>query len=302
MHLARNAAEREVGEDHRLRRREVPRLAGRLLVVPEVFAGVGVEREHARQEQVVALAVGANQAIPRAAVARADVELIELGVVDDRVPRRAAAAHLVPAAEPRRRGDLGERFVRGRAVGAGRGIAGHDVEAPRELARVRVVGADVAAHAELGAGVADDDFVLHDARRARDRVHLRLIDGDRAPDRRARRAVERDEPAVERRDDELVHVERRPARVHVAASFRAGGAGHFRVVAPDQLARRGVQRVGFAPRARRVEHAVGDERRRFLAAIRIELVIPSGREPAQRFLVDLASAASGVARDRCRRA
>ena len=241
-------------------------------------------------------------AVPRAAVARADVELIELRVVDERVPRRAAAAHLVPAAEPRRRRDLGERLVGRRAVGAGRRIAGHDVEAPRELAGVGVVGAHVAAHAELGARVADDDLVLHDARRARDRVHLRLIDGDGAPDLRAGDAVERDEPAVERRDDELVLVQRGAARVHVAARFGAGGAGHLRVVAPNELAGRRVQRVRLAPGARRVQHAVDDERRRLLAAIRVELVVPRRRETLERVLVDARQRRMALLRDTCRRA
>ena len=42
--LARLAADLQVGEDHRLRRGEVPVVARRLLVVPDVLAGVGIER------------------------------------------------------------------------------------------------------------------------------------------------------------------------------------------------------------------------------------------------------------------
>src|SRR6185503_20731494 len=51
--------------------------------------------------------------------------------------------------------------------------------------------------------------------------------------------------------------------------------------------RRRVQRISLAPGARCIENAVRDERRRLLAAIRIELVEPRRREPDQGVLVDL---------------
>src|SRR5690606_22667634 len=121
------------------------------------------------------------------------------------------------------------------------------------------------------------------ARRARDREHLRLLDGLvdrlRAPNRLAGRAVERDQTAVERADDELVFLERGAARVRVAAGFGAFGTGHLGIVTPDELARCGVERVRLAPRRCRIEHTVGDERRRFLSTISVELVVPGRREP-----------------------
>src|SRR3546814_10342442 len=63
-HLARFAVDVQVGEDQALRRGEVPALAGRGLVVPDVVAGLGFQRHYRRQEQVVALAVAAHLAVP----------------------------------------------------------------------------------------------------------------------------------------------------------------------------------------------------------------------------------------------
>ena len=89
-----------------------------------------------------------SAAFQGAAIARADVDEIRLRVVDDRVPDGAAAAELPPFAVPRLRGHR-----HGFALEAVGGIAGHGEEAPRELARLGVVGGDVAAHAELCAAV-----------------------------------------------------------------------------------------------------------------------------------------------------
>src|SRR3546814_7170463 len=84
-----------------LRRGEVPALAGRGLVVPDVVAGLGFQRHDRRQEQVVALAVAAHLAVPGRTVAGADVEQVERGIVGHRIPDRATAAQLpVLIAEP----------------------------------------------------------------------------------------------------------------------------------------------------------------------------------------------------------
>ena len=125
-HLARRAADGEIGEDQVLRRGVVPGVAGRGLVVPDVFAGIRVERDDRGQVQVVAAARAAVLLVPRRAVADADVEQVELRVVGHRVPHRAAAADLPPlAARPGRRRPL----QRGRFKGLRR-IARHGVEAP----------------------------------------------------------------------------------------------------------------------------------------------------------------------------
>ena len=56
--LAHVAADLEVGEDHVLRRRVVPRLAGRRLVVPDQRPVVRIERDDGGEEQVVAARPG----------------------------------------------------------------------------------------------------------------------------------------------------------------------------------------------------------------------------------------------------
>ncbi len=269
---------RQIREHDVLSRGEVPRLARRRLVVPHVLAGVRLERDDRAQEQVVAAARAAVLLIPRRAVAGADVQQIELRVVRHRIPDRAAAAELPPFAVPGLRGLREDRrFERLRR------IAGHGVEAPQHLAGLRVVRGDVAAHAELGAAVADDDFALDDARRAGDGVCLRLIDGHHGPHFVAGRGVERDETAVERAEEQLAFVRSDAAIDGVAARLHAGFARHFRIVLPQQLAARGVDRLHLAPRAGGIQHAVDDQRRGFLAAMRVEV-----DEPREAELLDVA--------------
>ena len=159
-----------------------------------------VQRQDRREIQIVAAAGAPDVAVPRRAVAGADIQELRVRVVRERVPRRAAAAHLPPFAGPGFRGGL-ERLRLERL----RRIAGHRVEAPGELAGVCVVRGHIAAHAELGAAVADDDLAVDDSRRARDRV--RLIDRRRlhVPDA-ACRSPRRARPSARRR------CRRRPCR------------------------------------------------------------------------------------------
>src|SRR5690606_10797954 len=164
--LARLAVDAEIGEHHLLHGREVPAVAGRRLIVPGELGRVGVDRDDGRQVQVVAAARAALVAVPGAAVARADIEQIGFGIVGKGIPGRAAAsARLPPLAGPRR-GGLRHGFV----LEAERRVAGYEVEPPDLLPRLRVVRRHVAARTVVAAAVADDDEVLDDARRARDRV------------------------------------------------------------------------------------------------------------------------------------
>ena len=66
----------QIGEDDRLGGGVVPAFAGRRLIVPEIFAGVGSDGYDRRQEEIVALALTAIGVIPGRAVAGAD-RLIE---------------------------------------------------------------------------------------------------------------------------------------------------------------------------------------------------------------------------------
>src|SRR3546814_10078691 len=82
---------------------------------------------------------------------------------------------------------LGLAFV---ALG---GIAGDDVEAPELPAGLGVISGDITGRGRLGAGVADDDLAVIDARRARDRIGPTRIERLLAPHGLAGPGVERSE-------------------------------------------------------------------------------------------------------------
>ena len=138
--LARPAADLQVGQHDVHVRVEVPGLSRRRLVVPDVFARVGIERDDRAEEQVVAAFRTADLPVPRRAVAGADVELIELRVVGEAMPRVAAAAVEPPLPRPGLRG-----HAHGLVLEAVRRIPRHDVEAPGLLAGLGVVRRHVAA-------------------------------------------------------------------------------------------------------------------------------------------------------------
>src|SRR6185312_11399098 len=116
-----------------------------------------------------------------------------LRVVHDGVPHRAATTELPPIPFPRGRG-----FLHGLVFEALRWIARHRVEAPQLLAGLGVVRADVATHTVLAAGVADEHLAARDARSARDRVVLALVDRDDEPRFLTRLRVDCDETTIER--------------------------------------------------------------------------------------------------------
>src|SRR3546814_6807883 len=69
-----------------------------LLIMPFIGAGRRIERDDRGEEPVVAFAVRARAVIPRIAIADAQVNLVEILVIDDRVPHGAAAARGLPLA------------------------------------------------------------------------------------------------------------------------------------------------------------------------------------------------------------
>ena len=103
------------------------------------------------------------------------------------------------------------------------------------------------------------------------------IDGVDGPHLLARPGIERDEPAVERADVDAPFHTATPRLTTSQHAFGPRVAGDLRIVVPEQLAGRGVERPHLAPGAGRVHHAVDDERRRFLPAHRVEIERP--REP-----------------------
>src|SRR3546814_4100047 len=66
--------------------------------MPFIRAGRRIERDDRGEEPVVAFAVRARAVIPRIAIADAQVNLVEILVIDDRVPHGAAAARGLPLA------------------------------------------------------------------------------------------------------------------------------------------------------------------------------------------------------------
>src|SRR5438445_7772694 len=123
--FSRGVVDREVGKDDGLVGIVVPGVAGSLLIMPDIFAGIGFERNDGADEKIVAAAGATRRAVPGSAVASAEVEEIEIGVVGDGVPDGAASADFPPLTGPSFCGLFDNR----RLEGLGR-IAGHGKEAP----------------------------------------------------------------------------------------------------------------------------------------------------------------------------
>ena len=295
-HFARSAVDLEVGQDHLLRRREVPALAGRRLVVPDQRAVVGIEGNDRRQVEVVAAARAAVQPVPGRAVAGADVDQIELGIVGERVPHRAPTPgfpRCVRAPGFRRPlHRLGiDRMLRlvGRLE-----LARHRVEAPHQFARLGLVCRDIATHAVLGAAVADDDVALGDARRAGDRVGLFLIDRDDFPHRLAGVGIERDQPAVEHAHEDLPLVHGDAPVHHVAAGQAVVGLVDPGVVTPQPLAGGRIEGEDDAPRTGRVHDTVDDDRGGLEATIGAGVEAPGKPQIGDVVRVDLIERAEAL--------
>src|SRR6185312_3672640 len=173
-----------------------PGLCWGLLVVPHVLAGLGVDRHDGGQEQVIPSLRIAVILIPRRAIADAEVDQVGDGVIDQRVPGGAAAAALQPLRASRAPG--GGRLLHRIVLRRLRGIAGHSVEAPVQLAGLGVVSADIAAYAILTAGHTHQYPTFGHARRTGDGVALLRVDGERLPQRLAGSRIDRDQPALER--------------------------------------------------------------------------------------------------------
>ena len=282
-HLALAALDLQVGQDDRLGRGVVPGVARRGLIPPDHVAVVGPEGDDRREVEVVAAARAAGLARPGRAVADAEVEQVQLRVVDDGVPDRAAAAADLPPAAVPGRGGAGHGGV---LEGLGR-VAGHGVEAPALLAGLGVIGGDVAADAELGAAVADDHHPLGDPRRAGDGVGLLRVDGPHLPFRLAGRGVQGDQAAVDGAHVDPALPDRDPAVDHVAAGVAAPLPRHLRVVGPEHLAGAAVDRPDHAPGAGGVEDAVDHDRGRLDAAVGAGVDRPGQAEASDVLVVDL---------------
>ena len=276
-HPARLAVHRECGQDHVLGRGIIPLVAGRLLEMPDIFAGFWPKRQNRRNEQIIAVAGRAYRLVPVGGVAGADIEQVQLGIIGHRIPRGAPAAAAVlmrpPFPRPGLRGELFQRLVRYLAVGLA-GIAGHDVKTPDLGPGVRIIGADITPRAKLRAAVADDHPALHDPRRAGDRVVALGIGGLHRPDLGTAAGVDRDQATIDRSD---IHppVPIRSATIDdIAADLDRRGARNLRIELPQQPTARRIESLDLGPRARREKLAIDGQRCRFLSAIGIEVIGP----------------------------
>jgi hypothetical protein len=110
------------------------------------------------------------------------------------------------------------------------------------------------------------------------------------PDRRSGPGVERYQSAVESADENLSLPRRYAAVDHIAAASHPERTGHRGIIRPEKRTSFGVVRFDHAPRSRDVQHAVDNERCRFLTAVGVKVGIPDktklfgvvGRYPGQR--------------------
>ena len=184
----------------------------RLLIRPRRLPGVGIAREDRHRILVVARPL---IGIPRARVAGAVVEEVELGVVAVPAPGGAAAAlplFTLPRFHRSREADFCLRACA--------------VHPPDLLAGVDVVGGDESADTEFTAGDAGDHFVLDHHRRRRDGLALLVVSLLDLPQLLAGFGVERNGVGVQLVEEDLAVGVRHATVDRVAA----GDRNHRRVL------------------------------------------------------------------------
>src|SRR6266403_2396018 len=274
--FSRRVVDIDVGEDHRLGRGVIPAVAGCLLVVPDIFAGVGIQRDNGSEIEIIAAGGAAHVPVPGRTVSGADVDQVQVWIEGDAVPDGTATAVDPPLAGriPSFRGGC-HRVVLERLAW----IAGNDKPSPGLRAGLGIVCSDVAPHAILGAAISDHYLAVEHARRAGDGVRMAVVgDGVLFPDFVASDCVERDQPAIIGADENLAFVERDATVDDIAAAFVALLAIYSGIEAPDSLAGPRIDGVHHAPGCSHIHDAVDHDRRRFDAADRFEIVAPHQSE------------------------
>ncbi len=133
-----------------------------------------------------------------------------------------------------------------------------------------VEGGEKAARPFVAARRPDDHLIARNARSHGERVPILRIGHARFPHRLAGERVQRYQPSVDHRRDDSAVVESHAAVHGTAANLRPhGGLIHFRIPAPQLLARASVQRVDDAPGRDAIERVVPHQRR--------SLLIPAAR-------------------------
>lgn len=163
--------------------------------MPNVFAAVGIKGDNGGEKKIIATARTAQFLVPRRAVTDADVQQVQVRIVDHGIPGSTSAAIFPPFAPPGLGGLLHRRVFK--TVG---GIAGHGVKPPDHLAGVGSIGRNITSHAQLGSAIADYTVIFDDARRAGNGVGLLPVGGLYIPQHFAVLRVESDQAAIEGAD------------------------------------------------------------------------------------------------------
>jgi hypothetical protein len=172
------------------------------------------------------------------------------------------------------------------------GVRAGRVRAPRDRTGLAVDRGQPAAHAELAAGVSDQDTAVDGDRRHRHGLALVDVAELGVEHLAAGRRVDRDQVIVERREVDLAVGEHRAAVDQVAARDAAGGIIVRRLVSPQHRAAvREVERDQPVGERRDQVHGRADHQRRGLVPVaRLGIEAPRHREPcgvAGRDLIEL---------------
>src|SRR3984957_12826726 len=233
----------------------VPGIAGIELIVPAIFPRIRVDRDDRAKKQIVA-AGRADFSIPGIAVPDAKEDLIVRGVIGEGVPGYAASPPFPPLPGPGLR-----RHRHGLVLEAFGRVTGYRVETPQLLARLGIVGRGIATcEGEVAAALADDDFAAEGARCGVDELAAAFYCILHAPDQLAGLAVERDQPPVRRADIHLAVPPAQPVPTPGKAQAQARLFACMRVVAPELLAARRVDRMDDTHPLGVIEHAVDLDR------------------------------------------
>ncbi len=234
----------------------------RHLVDPPRHAGVGRARKDRIGPFVVARPL---QRVPRAGVAGAVIDEVEVGIISDPAPGRAAARLPLFAFPALQRGidpDRPPELHRLPGIDHHRRVRSGRRRRPQPFAIRQRVGREAPERAVLAAADADDHLVLHDQRRARHRLAAERIAVLRLPLDGARLGIERDQRRVGLRQQHLAVRVGEPAAHRVAAHHGGDGRILPRLVFPQDAALAiKVQRIDDVGEGRVDIHHVADDQR-----------------------------------------
>jgi hypothetical protein len=169
----------DVGKNHFVDAVEVPLIEGRHLVGPARYPRVSVTGDDGHRPFLIdrlAVGAGALHRVPSRRVGRPVEEQVGLRIVGEPSPGGAAANLPLIAVPGFQRGVLADGLAQRHGllwIEQRFCVWAQRIGAPRLLAGLGIVGGDVAPHAELGSGDANDDLVLH--RQHGGRIGLTLL-------------------------------------------------------------------------------------------------------------------------------